>query len=181
MSIRDMEMLGIGKPNDVGGTETEGTVMAKENAILEMLNGYDGKVKNNMILKQTPLKRFTMPSSGILDASVEFEKPVRIVGIYIYGAWKSDNSWAISYLCYVINGEDSYTAQVLPTYKDASIYTFVLNGKSGRFALRNGFSASDMVHIEDIWATKLCLNLSTSNMDIGNELRVYVVYQEEAR
>lgn len=35
MSIRDMEMLGIGKPNDTGGTETEGTVMAKENTVLK--------------------------------------------------------------------------------------------------------------------------------------------------
>lgn len=34
MSIRDMEMLGIGEPNDVGGTETEGTVNAKLNTVI---------------------------------------------------------------------------------------------------------------------------------------------------
>ena len=37
MSIRDMEMLGIGSPNDVGGSQTAGTVMAKENAILKKI------------------------------------------------------------------------------------------------------------------------------------------------
>lgn len=51
MSIRDMLMLGIGDTKDVGGSETTGTVMAKENALIKntqkVIDHFEGEWLNN--------------------------------------------------------------------------------------------------------------------------------------
>lgn len=173
MPIRDMEMLGIGSPNDVGGTETAGTVMAKENAILGMLNGYQSKVKNNMVLKQTETRVIKNPgSAGLIDVTFDFKKPVRIIGIVLTTKWNSQLTIPV----YIINGEESFRCGLRT--QNTGIFLLVRDGNGLTFwPLWNDTYINH--HISDIWATKLNIQGPGGVLAAGSDLSAYVIYQEE--
>lgn len=76
MSIRDMKMLGIGETGDTGGTETTGTLMAKENAIL-------GKTdKLAQMFQQSNLLYGTIPSCLLKEIAYVETEPIQLSFLY---------------------------------------------------------------------------------------------------
>lgn len=163
----------IGNPDDTGGSETTGTVMGKENTIMKMLKDYDGKVKNNMILKQTPEQNFTMPSSKNLEIDFEFGKPVRIIGVYFSFASFPKNVTAPAY---IINGENSFTTKFF--VDESSGVAVFLRDNNGSLGFRIGISSGVQI-ISDIWATKLTFQLPSEIVEAGTTIRAHAIYQEE--
>lgn len=166
----------IGNPDDTGGSETTGTVMGKENTIMKMLKDYDGKVKNNMILKQTPQQNFTMPSSKNLEIDFEFGKPVRIIGVYFTFVPFVSPSKIVSAPTYIINGENSFTTDF---FADSSrgVAAFVRDN-NGELRFRIG-GGNDIQIISDIWATKLTFQLPPGIVEAGTTISAHAIYQEE--
>lgn len=105
------ELLGglIGSTGDTGGTETDGTVMAKENAILGQVNSIkdDVQISNRKLIKQSEKKRFgpVSSTSGITVLEFDFPQPVQFIAICskLNGEIRAGNAVPI----YLINGEDS--------------------------------------------------------------------------
>lgn len=171
----EFDDLNIGNPTDTGGSQTAGTVMAKENAIMQMMKDYGSQVKNNMILKQTPQKAITEISANKWpNVEFEFDKPVRIVGIRLSFTLATAGS-QFNIPVYIINGEDSFTARII-------------SDRSSVFAVLSYISNSDLafwglyqnVHPipSDIWATRLSIQVG-SYAKTGSTVYAYVVYQEE--
>ena len=163
----------IGNPDDTGGSETTGTVMGKENTIMKMLKDYDGKVKNNMILKQTPRQNFTMPSSKNLEIDFEFGKPVRIIGVHFTFASLPKN---VTPPTYIINGENSFTTDFFAD-RSHGVAVF-LRDNNGELRFRIG-GGSDVQIISDIWATKLTFQLPPGIVEAGTTILAHAIYQEE--
>lgn len=163
----------IGNPDDTGGSETTGTVMGKENTIMKMLKDYDGKVKNNMILKQTPEQNFTMPSSKNLEIDFEFGKLVRIIGVYFTFA---SFPKSVSAPAYIINGENSFTTRFFAD--DNNGVAVFVRDNNGSLGFRIGISSSVQI-ISDIWATKLTFQLPPEIVEAGTTISAHAIYQEE--
>lgn len=162
----------IGSTRDTGGSQTAGTVMGKENAIMGMLKSYDSKIKNNMILKQTAHRNITVPSTGIVKIDFDFGKPVRIIGVYFR---LNQTSSSLTFPAYIINGEDSFTTYFFAD-KSGGIGFFVRDN-GGSLCFRIGIDGSIKL-IPDIWATKLEFQIS-SGVTIGSDIYTYAIYQEE--
>lgn len=171
MSIRDMKMLGIGETDDTGGTETTGTLMAKENAILEMLNKQSNKVKNNMVLKEM-VKSIVLSEGQVSNLSFSFDKPVKFLGLYFDNA---SGFTAQNIPTYIINGENS--TQITTVFvTQRSWYAVRWTGST-----RSGYQMSDKIVnaaeiFPDIWLTQLDLHITGSSS--GNT-SAKVLYQEE--
>lgn len=165
----------IGSTRDTGGSQTAGTVMGKENAIMKMLEAHDSKIKGNMILKQTQT-RTIQKSSGRLNIDFDFSKPVRIVGAHIR-VTKASSSSSVTIPAYIINGEDSFTTNFLIPSSGSGGTGVFMRDNSGEVGF---FVASDGAFklIPDIWATKLTFQI-WSGVTTGSNVYTYVIYQEE--
>jgi hypothetical protein len=115
MSIRDMEMLGIGSPNDVGGTETKGTINAKLNAILKEL-GYPRYVVSDTV--QETLYETQISPEGFFVAynlEAEYNGEIRIS----FNASSGASGTNIASVIFVLRSSDIMVADTYP-----GIYTY---------------------------------------------------------
>lgn len=166
----------IGLTGDTGGSQTAGTVFGKENAILGKLVQLDNKVVNNMILKQTGSKNITIPSSGYLPVSFAFVKPVRILAIYMGGNFKGGSYMPV----YIINGEHSFqTSLVINSAGSYAYYALAWDGIR-RGSLRFTSQGGDAYEIvQDVWATRIDIQIALDSTNAGKTSSLTVVYQEE--
>lgn len=164
----------IGTTKDTGGSQTAGTVMGKENAILKKLAQMDDKVANNMILKQTEYKSVVIPSTGYQTVSFSFAKPVRILGIYLGSYFKSSTTLPV----YIINGENSFQTS-LYIESVGAYYSLVWMGTyRGMPAFRSSVVAQ-VETLPDIWATQLDIQIGANSGTAGSSTNMWVLYQEE--
>lgn len=178
MSIRDMEMLGIGEPDDTGGSETAGSVMAKENAVLRKVTEFSQRTLGNMVLKQIG-KSSKMPSSGYMDITYEFERPVRIIGIVIN---PSDTNFSGTFVpTYIINGEDSFSCSTYISNR-GKLAVFSRNASGGGFQFYGDYQTTVNVMPVEIWATQVTLHIPVDDIfSAGSTTYSTIYYQEEVK
>lgn len=172
----------IGTTGDTGGSQTAGSVFAKENEMLRLL--HLSLAKGNMILKKTASKSVTNnQAAGQSYKSLEFsfDKPVRFVGFAMQSAMaSSSSSTGISKGLHLINGEDSFSVDMAVKNNTFLFLQALDNANALTFSPKstNGSSMTTDVLIPDVWVTKVVLQIGTSAV-YGSTFSGYVIYQEE--
>lgn len=170
----------VGSPGDTGGSTTAGTVMAKENTIMEMLDEQDAKSIRNMVWKTTETKTETISSSKIGGITFSFEKPVKFRALYVSVTGTTTPS--ITAPIYFINGENSKmfslsinfgsstTACYLFGYRVGSTWT---TGLTLQHTTQNSW-----LPVFDFWITKLTIQIPANSSNYGQIISCCVDYQE---
>ena len=164
-----LDML-IGSTGDAEGSLTEGTVFAKENAILQKVAEFSQRTLGNMVLKQSESKTAAMSASSITKINFTFEKAVRIIALYISGV-------NVPQSVYIINGEDSFCVNGV----SGAGYALLVrdnNEHSIRFRAEIG---AGIVPLMDIWATQLDCHYAANEANAGKTVSLRMLYQEEGR
>lgn len=163
----------IGLTGDTGGSQTEGTVFGKENAILETLKEQNAKIFTSMVWKQTAKKAVTTATSGVKILSFSFESPVKFRAINIEGTIALGQFAS----AYFINGESSFTALASIASSTARYMIAVDGGSRNRFLLKTSFGERENI-LQDIWITQIDIHFPAVAADKVSTYKGYVEYQE---